>query len=124
MMASIRLPGGHSIRSSSPIAVPAGDWPRPSGVVRCVASPRPWRTEKIPGGYVVRDTNGQAIAYVYGGQNLDAVGRCPQSGARLASQSTISRLENAPSKTEAARLCAALARTRPTMVALSVRFMV
>jgi hypothetical protein len=27
-----------------------------------------------------------------------AVGRCPQSGAALASQSTISRLKNAPSK--------------------------
>ena len=37
-----------------------------------------------------------------------AVGRCPQSGAPLASQSTISRLENAPSKTEAGRLSAAL----------------
>jgi hypothetical protein len=37
-----------------------------------------------------------------------AVGRCAESGAPLASQSTISRLENAPSKTEAARLCAAL----------------
>jgi Transposase DDE domain group 1 len=37
-----------------------------------------------------------------------AVGRHPQTGAPLASQSTISRLENAPSKTEAARLCAAL----------------
>jgi hypothetical protein len=37
-----------------------------------------------------------------------AVGRCPQSGAALASQSTISRLENAPTKREAARLCAAL----------------
>jgi len=37
-----------------------------------------------------------------------AVGRCPQTGAPLASQSTISRLENAPGKTEAARLCAAL----------------
>ena len=37
-----------------------------------------------------------------------AVGRCPQTGAPLASQSTISRLENAPSRTEAARLCAAL----------------
>jgi hypothetical protein len=37
-----------------------------------------------------------------------AVGRCPQTGAPLASQSTISRLENAPSKTEAARLSAAL----------------
>src|SRR5450631_2195162 len=37
-----------------------------------------------------------------------AVGRCPRSGAPLASQSTISRLENAPRKMEAARLSAAL----------------
>jgi Transposase DDE domain group 1 len=37
-----------------------------------------------------------------------AVGRCPESGEALASQSTISRLENAPRKTEAARLCGAL----------------
>jgi DDE family transposase len=37
-----------------------------------------------------------------------AVGRCPESGQPLASQSTISRLENAPNKTEAARLTAAL----------------
>jgi hypothetical protein len=37
-----------------------------------------------------------------------AVGRCPTTGAPLASQSTISRLENAPSKSEAARLSAAL----------------
>jgi len=37
-----------------------------------------------------------------------AVGRCPTSGAPLCSQSTISRLENAARKTEAARLTAAL----------------
>jgi hypothetical protein len=37
-----------------------------------------------------------------------AVGRHPRTGAPLASQSTISRLENAPSKTEAARLGVAL----------------
>src|SRR5262249_57482675 len=37
-----------------------------------------------------------------------AVGPCPESGAPLAPQSTISRLENAPSKTEAGRLPAAL----------------
>jgi len=37
-----------------------------------------------------------------------AVGRCPDSGAPLASQSTISRLENAPRKTQAARLTGAL----------------
>jgi hypothetical protein len=27
--------------------------------------PVPWRSEKIPGGFVVRDANGQALAYVY-----------------------------------------------------------
>ena len=37
-----------------------------------------------------------------------AVGRCPERSAPLASQSTISRLENAPSRTEAARLTVAL----------------
>jgi hypothetical protein len=37
-----------------------------------------------------------------------AVGRCPESGSPLASQSTISRLENAPRKVEAARLAGAL----------------
>ena len=37
-----------------------------------------------------------------------AVGRCPQTGPALASQSTISRLENAPRKIEATRLTAAL----------------
>jgi hypothetical protein len=37
-----------------------------------------------------------------------AIGRCPESGDPLPSQSTISRLENAPTKTQAARLAAAL----------------
>jgi hypothetical protein len=45
-----------------------------------------------------------------------AVGRCPQSGPPLASQSTISRLENAPSKTEAARLTAVLVDQAGTTV--------
>ena len=27
--------------------------------------PPPWRAEKMPGGYVVRDANGQALAYLY-----------------------------------------------------------
>ena len=45
-----------------------------------------------------------------------AVGRCPQTGAALASQSTISRLENAPSKSEATRLCAALVDQFATLV--------
>ena len=45
-----------------------------------------------------------------------AVGRCPESGAPLASQSTISRLENAPSRTQAARLAAALVDQAGTTV--------
>ena len=31
--------------------------------------PAPWRADKIAGGYVVRDANGQAIAYLYSRQN-------------------------------------------------------
>ena len=37
-----------------------------------------------------------------------AIGRCPETGTPLASQSTISRLENVPTKREALRLTAAL----------------
>jgi hypothetical protein len=31
--------------------------------------PPPWRADKISGGYVVRDANGQAIAYIYSRDN-------------------------------------------------------
>jgi hypothetical protein len=31
--------------------------------------PPPWRADKMPGGYVVRDANGQAIAYLYSRDN-------------------------------------------------------
>jgi hypothetical protein len=31
--------------------------------------PAPWYTEKMPGGYVVRDANGQALAYIYSRAN-------------------------------------------------------
>jgi hypothetical protein len=31
--------------------------------------PAPWIADKIPGGYVVRDGNGQALAYVYSRAN-------------------------------------------------------
>jgi hypothetical protein len=27
--------------------------------------PPPWRADKMPGGYVVRDANGQALVYLY-----------------------------------------------------------
>jgi hypothetical protein len=31
--------------------------------------PAPWRADKIPGGYVVRDANGQTLAFVYSREN-------------------------------------------------------
>jgi hypothetical protein len=31
--------------------------------------PAPWRVDKIPGGYVVRYANGQALAYIYSRDN-------------------------------------------------------
>ena len=31
--------------------------------------PAPWSAEETPGGYVVRDANGQALAYVYSRAN-------------------------------------------------------
>jgi hypothetical protein len=38
--------------------------------------PPPWRVDKIPGGYIVRDANGQALACVYSREN--------EAGARQA----------------------------------------
>jgi hypothetical protein len=32
--------------------------------------PPPWCADKIAGGYVVRDANGQALAYLYSRENL------------------------------------------------------
>jgi hypothetical protein len=31
--------------------------------------PPPWSADKIPGGYVVRDANGQSLVYVYSRDN-------------------------------------------------------
>jgi hypothetical protein len=31
--------------------------------------PAPWHADKMPGGYVVRDANGQALAYLYSREN-------------------------------------------------------
>jgi hypothetical protein len=33
--------------------------------------PPPWRGDKMPGGYVVRDANGQSIAFIYSRDNPD-----------------------------------------------------
>jgi hypothetical protein len=31
--------------------------------------PSPWHTDPMPGGYIVRDANGQALAYLYSRDN-------------------------------------------------------
>jgi hypothetical protein len=33
--------------------------------------PARWRADKMPGGYVVRDANGEALAYIYSRENED-----------------------------------------------------
>jgi K+/H+ antiporter YhaU regulatory subunit KhtT len=33
--------------------------------------PPPWRADRIPSGYVVRDANGQALVYIYSRDNED-----------------------------------------------------
>jgi hypothetical protein len=38
--------------------------------------PAPWRADKIPGGHVVRDANGQALAYIYSRDSEAEAIRC------------------------------------------------
>jgi len=48
------------------IAAPRGEFP---GVSECPSTrrfPPPWTVEEIPGGYKVKDANGQSLAYIYG----------------------------------------------------------
>ena len=35
----------------------------------CRRFPPPWRVDKIPGDYVIRDANGQTLAFVYSREN-------------------------------------------------------
>jgi hypothetical protein len=37
--------------------------------VGCRRFPPPWRVDKIPGDYVIRDTTRQALAYLYSREN-------------------------------------------------------
>jgi hypothetical protein len=45
--------------------------------------PTPWHADPMPGGYVVRDANGQALAYLYSRDNEDERGRVAVNIARL-----------------------------------------
>jgi hypothetical protein len=37
--------------------------------------PQPWHADPMPGGYVIRDANGQALAYLYSRDNEAEAGR-------------------------------------------------
>jgi hypothetical protein len=52
--------------------------------------PPPWHADPMPGGYVVRDANGQALAYLYSRDNEDEARqvRCSQKTRRAASPAT------------------------------------
>jgi hypothetical protein len=45
--------------------------------------PTPWHADPMPGGYVVRDANGQALAYLYSRDNEDEARRIAVNIARL-----------------------------------------
>jgi hypothetical protein len=43
----------------------------------------PWHADPMPGGYVVRDANGQALVYLYSRDNEDEARRIAINIARL-----------------------------------------
>jgi hypothetical protein len=45
--------------------------------------PPPWHADPMPGGYVVRDANGQALAYLCSRAHRDAVGARVRQKAHL-----------------------------------------
>ena len=59
--------------------------------------PPPWQADRIPGGYVVRDANGQAIAYIYG--------RSAQADAMQANVLTMDEARRWRSTSRSCRTC-------------------
>ena len=46
----------------------------------------PWRLEKVPGGYAVRDAKGMLIAHVYGQEFPGSIGMTLEQAKEIASQ--------------------------------------
>jgi hypothetical protein len=57
--------------------------------------PPPWHADPMPGGYVVRDANGQALAYLYSRDN--------EAEARQARCSRKTRRDGSPSTSRGCR---------------------
>ena len=51
--------------------------------------PSPWSTERIPGGYVVKDASGQSLTYVYGRETRGVYGRETRADADTATVLTM-----------------------------------
>jgi hypothetical protein len=51
-----------------------------------VVRPAPWRFEKVPGGYAVRDAKGMLIAHVYGQDSPSGIGMTLDQAKEIASQ--------------------------------------
>ena len=56
--------GSRHVRRTTPLPAALARRQDPRRLVRDA-----WRADRIPGGYVVRDDNGQAIAYIYARAN-------------------------------------------------------
>jgi hypothetical protein len=57
--------------------------------------PAPWRADKMPGGYVVRDANGQALVYVYSRENEAEALQSKGADGRRGAEGRVKRREAA-----------------------------
>jgi hypothetical protein len=64
-MAAAASPRAGRDSHDSPAMIRARDYFAPVGTMTGRRFPPPWRADRIPGGYVVRDANGQALVYLY-----------------------------------------------------------
>ena len=74
--------------------------------------PPPWRVDKIPGGYIVRDANGQALACVYSRENECRRPRPRGSGGAAINTKAGNRQEDRPGPCKARRVPSARKATQ------------
>ena len=80
--------------------------------------PPPWRVECIEGGYVVKDANGQSLAYIYGresGANADTAVPTIDEARRIAANAASQRAIEFLCTREGAAMVEALSRVPPKL---------